>query len=152
MSASGGGQQLPWDPQRHHSSLVLPAVNFHAPTEFKHELVDDGKAEVVPLFWTVWQIEREIDGDRALEMFQADPNIVDFVVCDWMMPNMSGLELLKRVRELNSDIPFLMLTAKSTIDAVKSAMDAGVNQNLTKPFTPDDLQKRVRAMTKELIK
>ncbi|MDP6429111.1 MAG: response regulator [Rhodospirillales bacterium] len=123
-----------------------------------HALVVDDDQSMISLIATVLQsmgvrrIERALDGDRALEMFQNDPNIVDFVICDWMMPKMSGLELLKQVRKLNSDIPFLMLTAKSTIDAVKLATDAGVSQFLTKPFTPIDLQKRVRAMTKELVK
>ncbi|MDP7344613.1 MAG: response regulator, partial [Alphaproteobacteria bacterium] len=110
-----------------------------------HALVVDDDQSMISLIATVLQsmgvrrIERALDGDRALEMFQNDPNIVDFVICDWMMPKMSGLELLKQVRKLNSDIPFLMLTAKSTIDAVKLATDAGVSQFLTKPFTPIDL-------------
>ncbi|NQV56155.1 MAG: response regulator [Rhodospirillales bacterium] len=97
------------------------------------------------------RIERANDGDRAWELFQQGPRMFDFIVCDWSMPNMSGLEFLKHVRELNPDIPFLMLTGKSSTEDVKSALKAGVTQYLAKPFTPDGLQKRIRAMTKDLV-
>tara|TARA_B100000315_G_scaffold168434_1_gene156942 strand:- start:3307 stop:3711 length:405 start_codon:yes stop_codon:yes gene_type:complete len=119
-------------------------------------LIIDDDQSMITLIATILQsmgfekIERTLNADKALMMFQEDARIVDIVICDWNMPGKSGLEFLKELREIRPDIPFMMLTSNSSIENVRAAADAGVSQYLTKPFTADELQKRVKAMVKSL--
>lgn len=70
---------------------------------------------------------------------------IDIIICDWDMPKMSGLELLKLVRasKPHSQIPFLMLTGSTESEKVITAVEAGVSDYLSKPFLPKDLEYRV---------
>ncbi|BFM15578.1 chemotaxis response regulator CheY [Maricurvus nonylphenolicus] len=69
----------------------------------------------------------------------------DLVICDWDMPEVTGLDLLKRIRqsEKHNHLPFLMLTATTKKEQVVSAIEAGVTDYLTKPFQPKELAYRV---------
>ncbi len=69
----------------------------------------------------------------------------DFVVSDWNMPEMSGIELLKSVRanEKIKDLPFLMVTAEAKKENVVEAVKAGVNNYIVKPFTAEVLQEKI---------
>jgi len=83
------------------------------------------------------------DGAIALRTLKAQK--VDFVISDWNMPNMSGLELLKAVRadsELNPT-PFLMVTAEALQDNVIAAVKAGVSNYIVKPFTAEVLNSKI---------
>lgn len=76
---------------------------------------------------------------------QLQNNRIDMIVCDWDMPQMTGFELLKTVREskAHEHIPFLMLTATTEKINVVHAVEAGVSDYLSKPFLPKDLEYRV---------
>ena len=91
----------------------------------------------------IGQVETAVDGQDALQRFQADGAGYDLIVCDWMMPRLSGLDLLKHVRETRSDLPFLMVTALATLEAVKKALAHQVSGYIAKPFTPDQLEEKV---------
>lgn len=83
------------------------------------------------------------DGAIALRTLKAQN--VDFIISDWNMPNMSGLELLKAVRadgEL-SKTPFLMVTAEALQDNVIAAVKAGVSNYIVKPFTAEVLNSKI---------
>ena len=70
---------------------------------------------------------------------------VDFVISDWNMPNMNGLEFLKAVRadgDLSSK-PFLMVTAEALQDNVVLAVKAGVSDYIVKPFTAEVLSEKI---------
>ena len=69
----------------------------------------------------------------------------DLVICDWMMPNMCGLELLTKVREDRNlkKLPFLMVTAENEKNMVVKAIEEGVNDFVVKPFTADVLQEKI---------
>lgn len=71
----------------------------------------------------------------------------DLVLCDWNMPGMSGLELLKRVRELpdGDRIPFVMITGESNREKIEAAIVAGVTDYLLKPFNAASLEEKVEA-------
>ena len=77
------------------------------------------------------------DGTQAYDILENDS--VDFVVSDWNMPNMTGIELLRRVRahEGMKDTPFLMVTAEAQKENVVEAVQAKVNEYIVKPFTKD---------------
>ena len=69
----------------------------------------------------------------------------DLVVMDWTLPDFSGIELCRRLRASNNTTPVLMLTARDDVDERVKALDAGVDDYLTKPFDLKELHARVRA-------
>ncbi|WP_339728633.1 response regulator [uncultured Gimesia sp.] len=81
------------------------------------------------------------DGVQALEIFQN--STFDIVLSDWNMPNMDGLELLKEIRQLNKEIPVIMITTEAERARVVTAIQAGVSDYLVKPFTPDSLKSKL---------
>jgi two-component system, chemotaxis family, chemotaxis protein CheY len=84
------------------------------------------------------------NGQEALHVLQLERKF-DCVVCDWNMPKMNGLELLSKVRSIEklADIPFVMLTAEAFKENIVAAVNAGVNDYVSKPFTADVLIKKV---------
>jgi two-component system chemotaxis response regulator CheY len=94
-------------------------------------------------FAKVYQVK---DGQDAIRFFDEMPGKVNFVICDWMMPGMTGLELLRQLRATDTDVTFLMMTAKSDAESVRAAATAGVNGYIVKPFTRDQLFQKVQAM------
>ena len=69
----------------------------------------------------------------------------DLAVLDWTLPDFSGLELCRRLRSSGDTTPVLMLTARDDMDERVQALDAGVDDYLTKPFNLKELHARVRA-------
>jgi two-component system chemotaxis response regulator CheY len=84
------------------------------------------------------------DGIEGLAGFQA--NDIDIVITDWNMPNMNGLELVKRVRAINTDVPIIMVTTEGGKGEVITALKAGVNNYIVKPFTPQVLKEKLSAV------
>jgi DNA-binding response OmpR family regulator len=84
------------------------------------------------------------DGSKGLEMALATD--YDLLVVDLMVPSMSGLDILKRVRRERIRAPVLILSAQSQIDQRVKGLDAGADDYLTKPFAIDELLARVRAL------
>ena len=78
------------------------------------------------------------DGVQAWRMFEQG-EMFDLVICDWIMPGMDGLEVLRNIRAGNSAIPFILVTIRDSEEAVKNATDRGVTAFVAKPFTPDQL-------------
>lgn len=76
----------------------------------------------------------------------------DFVVSDWNMPNMTGIELLKVIRktELIKDLPVLLITAANQKGQVMEAAKAGVNSFIVKPFSGAELLKKIKIIFPEL--
>ncbi len=88
------------------------------------------------------------DGTTALPKIQSGG--FDFIVCDWNMPKMSGLDLLKTVRadENTKKIPFLMVTAEALKENIVAAIQAGVSDYVVKPFTPQTLEEKMNKIFK----
>ena len=88
-------------------------------------------------------IEEADDGKTALPILENGG--IDFLVTDWNMPGMAGIDLLKAVRanpELSS-LPVLMVTAEAKREQIMEAAEAGVNGYVVKPFTADTLKEKV---------
>ena len=83
------------------------------------------------------------DGVTALPMLQSGS--FDFLVTDWNMPGMQGIDLLKAVRSDDKlkDLPVLMVTAESKRDQIVEAAQAGVNGYVVKPFTAGTLEEKI---------
>ncbi|MCC6220867.1 MAG: chemotaxis response regulator CheY [Deltaproteobacteria bacterium] len=91
-------------------------------------------------------IEEAEDGKIALS--KVKNGNIGFIISDWNMPNMMGIDFLKEVRADPSikDIPFLMVTAESQKENVVEALKAGVSDYVVKPFTADTLQQKLEAI------
>lgn len=77
-----------------------------------------------------------------------DKELPALVIIDWMLPGMQGTELAKRLREdpLTCDIPLIMLTARGQEDDKLRGFESGFDDYITKPFSPKELQARIRAL------
>lgn len=79
------------------------------------------------------------DGAEALRIIE--DRLPHVVLCDWHMPGMSGIELLETLQEHESDIPFGFVTAEAHPNLRARALEGGARFWVTKPFTPDTLQR-----------
>jgi len=79
------------------------------------------------------------DGAEALEVLERDRSL-DVVVSDWNMPNVTGMELLGRLRGAGNHVPFGFVTSEATVEASAEAFAAGACFHCTKPFTPEALE------------
>ena len=84
------------------------------------------------------------DGREALDKLQADTTI-NFVITDWNMPNVSGLELVKSIRgnDTLSKLSILMVTTRGVKEDIIEALNAKVNNYIVKPFTPQILKEKI---------
>ena len=89
-------------------------------------------------------VERAADGTTALEMAAA-PGL-DAIVLDVGLPDISGLEVARRLRARGSVVPILMLTARDSVADRVAGLDAGADDYLVKPFAIEELSARVRAL------
>lgn len=86
------------------------------------------------------------DGRDGLDY--ALSGIYDIIILDVMLPRMNGLEVAREIRKNKLDTPILMLTAKDQINDKVKGLDAGADDYMTKPFSPDELFARIRALTR----
>jgi two-component system chemotaxis response regulator CheY len=83
------------------------------------------------------------DGTAAWEILTKDQ--VEFIISDWNMPQMTGIELLRKVRasEEFGDLPFLMVTAEAQQENIIEAVQAKVSNYIVKPFTAETLGQKI---------
>ncbi len=81
------------------------------------------------------------DGAEGWDQLQS--NSVDLVLTDWNMPNVSGLDFLRKIRESGSDLPVIMVTTEAEKAKVIEAIQAGVTDYLCKPFESDELREKL---------
>ncbi len=85
------------------------------------------------------------DGHEALDKFDSS---IGFIITDWNMPNMGGVELAQAIRAKpeGKAIPILMVTARSVREDIITALEAGLNYYIVKPFTPAVLKEKIDAL------
>ena len=88
------------------------------------------------------------DAAGALDLLKDRKDLVDVVLCDWSMPQMSGLELLKEVRKTHRDLPFMMVTGTADPASVLAAKDGGVTGYIRKPFSSEELRKKMTSVAR----
>ena len=112
-------------------------------------VVDDEKLIVKGLKFSLeqdgMQVECAYDGEEALEC--ARKNSYDMILLDIMLPKMDGMEVCQQIREF-SDVPIIMLTAKGEEQDELHGFDLGVDEYISKPFSPKILVARVGAVLK----
>lgn len=90
-------------------------------------------------------VKEAADGEEALKMFMEDKEL-DLIILDVMMPKMDGFETLEAIRQYNKTIPCIMLTARSEEHDELKGFNLGVDEYITKPFSPKILVARVDAL------
>ena len=83
-------------------------------------------------------------GRKAIDILEK--NAFDFIVTDWRMDDMDGIEIVRHVRAKPSNTPIIMLTGNTEAYYVRTAINAGVNGYLIKPFSAEQLVKRIRTI------
>ena len=96
-----------------------------------------------------WEVDVRTDGRSAYTAALAEGGrAYDIVLLDWMLPQMDGITLCRRLRELGVRTPVLMLTARTTVPDRIAGLDAGADDYLVKPFDLDELLARLRALNR----
>jgi DNA-binding response OmpR family regulator len=94
-------------------------------------------------------VEVAPDGRTALELVEATEGI-EALILDLGLPDISGLEVARRVRKDGRDVTILMLTARDTVNDRVTGLDAGADDYLVKPFAYEELSARLRALARRL--
>ncbi len=112
-------------------------------------IVDDSKTIRVILGRILKELGYETceaaNGLEGLKVMESEKNKVDVVLADWNMPEMNGLEMLKRLRQ-NADLTSLkvvMVTTETELDNMTSALEAGADEYVMKPFTKDIIREKL---------
>jgi two-component system chemotaxis response regulator CheY len=113
-------------------------------------VVDDSRVVRMILAKTLKELGFEVreaaNGREALEVIEAEKTAVTLVLADWNMPEINGLELLKRLRQnpALSSLVVIMVTTETELDQMAAALEAGANEYIMKPFTKDILVEKLR--------
>ena len=88
------------------------------------------------------------NGRHGLEVLEAEKP--DVILSDWNMPEMNGLEFLKKIREADNPITFGFITSESNPETRQEALDAGASFVITKPFTPEAFEQQLTPVFAQL--
>jgi two-component system chemotaxis response regulator CheY len=90
------------------------------------------------------QIFEAPDGREAFKFIDNAFDFIDLIICDWNMPSMTGVELLRQLRTVDPNIPFLMVTGRSDLESVVEAKSSGVTAYIRKPFSSKQLEAKLK--------
>jgi len=115
-------------------------------------VVDDSRAVRMILSRTLKELGYEVreaaNGREALEVIEAEKNAVQLVLADWNMPEINGLDLVKRLRQNPglASMAVVMVTTETELDQMAAALEAGANEYVMKPFSKDILVEKLQLM------
>ena len=98
-----------------------------------------------------YQILEAEDGEKAIEVFEENRNKIKLILLDVMMPKINGWDVCREIRE-NSKVPIIMLTAKGAENDELLGFELGVDEYISKPFSPKILVARVEAILRRANK
>ncbi len=90
------------------------------------------------------------DGERALKVYEENKEKIDLILLDVMMPKLDGWSVLRNIRQENKKLPIVMLTARAEEQDELFGFELGVDEYITKPFSPKILVARVEAILKRV--
>ena len=93
-----------------------------------------------------YSVDAVYNGDEGLDY--ALTGIYDVIILDIMLPKLNGIEILKMIRKRKISTPVILLTAKGNVEDRILGLDSGADDYLPKPFSPDELLARLRALTR----
>lgn len=91
-----------------------------------------------------YQVDVAESGKEALE--RVDKFKPDLIILDWILPEIDGLEVIRRIRSEGNDVPLIVLTAKDALSDKVNSLDSGADDYITKPFATEELLARIRAL------
>ncbi|MDE0268030.1 MAG: response regulator transcription factor [Acidimicrobiaceae bacterium] len=94
-----------------------------------------------------WVVEEASSGEEALASFTSNPT--DIVLVDITLPGIDGFDICRAIRR-ESDVPIIMVTARSDTHDVVGGLESGADDYLTKPFAPKELSARIRALLRRM--
>ena len=97
-----------------------------------------------------YAVDCAYDGEQALELYSV--NDYDLMILDLNLPELDGLEVLRRIREQDATLRVLILSARSTVPDKIAGLDSGSNDYLTKPFDFAELEARIRALLRQEVR
>jgi two-component system chemotaxis response regulator CheY len=115
-------------------------------------VVDDSRAVRMILSRTLKEIGYEVfeaaNGRDALEVIETEKAGLKLILTDWNMPEVNGLDLLKQVRQNPqlSSVVMVMVTTETELDQISTALEAGANEYVMKPFTKDILVEKLQSL------
>ncbi len=130
-SAADEAQGIGIMPNNEH--ILVVEDEEHLATGIKYNLVAEG-----------YRVTTVGDGPSALRVLQEDPEDIDLVILDLMLPGMSGYAVCEAFRAFDMDTPVLILTARTLTEDRTRGFDVGANQYITKPFDLDEFLSRVK--------
>jgi len=119
----------------------------------KAMVIDDSRAIRTIISRTLTQLGYEVsqaaNGQEGLQALQqGDPQDVSLVLVDWNMPVMNGLEFVKHVRANSrfDEVKLMMVTTETQIEQMSTALEAGANEYVMKPFTKEIIEDKLRML------
>ena len=93
-----------------------------------------------------YEVSEAANGREALDVIDSEKSAVKLVLADWNMPEINGLDLLKRLRQdpALSALVVVMVTTETEVDRMAAALEAGANEYVMKPFTKDILMEKLQ--------
>jgi len=91
------------------------------------------------------------DGQEALNFLGTCGELINIVICDWNMPKLTGIDLLKQIRSADPDIPFLMVTGRADQESVMEAKIDGVSAYIAKPYSVKELERKLLYLQNHLM-
>ncbi|NOV02903.1 response regulator transcription factor [Paenibacillus planticolens] len=95
-----------------------------------------------------YEVHTQSDGRTGLDAALSEPEW-DLILLDVMLPELSGLEVLRRIRQVNAILPIILLTARDAVSDRVSGLDQGANDYVTKPFATVELLARIRSLLRQ---
>ena len=99
-----------------------------------------------------YEVMEAQDGENAIEIYKENIDKIDLILLDVMMPKLDGWSVLRLIRQENKKIPIIMLTARSEEQDELFGFELGVDEYISKPFSPKILVARVEALLRRTIK
>lgn len=96
-----------------------------------------------------YSVDAVYSGDEGLDYALSD--VYDVIILDIMLPKLNGIEILKMIRKRKISTPVILLTAKGSVEDRILGLDSGADDYLPKPFSPDELLARLRALTRRNV-
>lgn len=90
-------------------------------------------------------------GSSALATYSANQFAINAILLDWMLPELDGLEVMRRIRK-GDDVPIIMMTARDYVGDKVAGLDAGADDYITKPFEIEELLARIRVVMRHQLK
>jgi two-component system chemotaxis response regulator CheY len=118
----------------------------------KAMIIDDSKAIRMILSKTLSEVGYEVcqatNGEEALSAFEKEQGAISLALVDWNMPLMNGLEFVRRLRSDSrySSVLLMMVTTETEVSQMTTALEAGANEYVMKPFTKEIITGKLRLL------